>query len=111
VKVLFTVNDNGNPESITNHYLLQAMKIALLLFSLSASASAFAPRSGGRAAFSAARRPLAMVASGTSSSTARPDVTRAVADAVDAAKRYGAASPEARVAWEAVEELSASDNR
>jgi hypothetical protein len=84
------------------------MKIALLLFSLSASASAFVPRSGGRAAFAAAR-PLAMVASGTS--TARPDVTRAVADAVDAAKRYGAASPEARVAWETVEELSASDNR
>ena len=42
---------------------------------------------------------------------ARPDSSAAVKAALEASKKYGATSPEARLAWEAVEELDASDNR
>jgi hypothetical protein len=31
--------------------------------------------------------------------------------AMEAGKKFGAASPEARIAWEAVEEMDSSDNR
>jgi CP12 domain len=85
------------------------MKIALLLLSLSASqVAAFAPR---HHAFVASSKALSSSALRMSSTTSRPDVTKAVAAAVDAAKKFGPASPEARLAWETVEELSASDNR
>jgi hypothetical protein len=86
----------------------------LLLLSLSASVSAFAPRTFvlPRRLGGVVSKGLSSVSSSSSTSAAsRPDVTQAVADAVNAAKRYGAASPEARLAWETVEELSASDNR
>jgi hypothetical protein len=84
------------------------MKVSLLLISFFASASGFVPRVAGPTfAVSSAPR-WRMVAN---PATQRPDVTQAVADAVSAAKRHGAASPEARLAWETVEELSASDNR
>lgn len=42
---------------------------------------------------------------------ARPDSSAAVAAALEASKKYGATSPEARVAWEAVEDMDAADNR
>lgn len=42
--------------------------------------------------------------------TARPDASSLVAEALAASAKYGAASPEARLAWEAVEEVDASDN-
>jgi hypothetical protein len=35
----------------------------------------------------------------------------AIAAAMAASKQYGPASPEARVAWDTVEEINASDNR
>jgi len=44
-------------------------------------------------------------------SAVRPDASSAVNAALEASKKYGASSPEARLAWEAVEEMDASDNR
>jgi len=41
---------------------------------------------------------------------ARPDSSTAVQAALEASKKFGATSPEARVAWDAVEDL-AFDNR
>jgi hypothetical protein len=38
-------------------------------------------------------------------------VGEAIAAAMAASKKYGPASPEARVAWDTVEEINASDNR
>jgi CP12 domain len=37
--------------------------------------------------------------------------SEAIAAAMAASKQFGAASPEARVAWDTVEEINASDNR
>ena len=44
-------------------------------------------------------------------STVRPDTSAAIQAALEASKKFGATSPEARVAWDAVEEMDASDNR
>ena len=41
----------------------------------------------------------------------RPDSSKAVAAALEASKKYGATSVEARLAWEAVEDMDAADNR
>lgn len=38
-------------------------------------------------------------------------VEKAIQEAKAASEKYGAASPEARVAWDVVEELDAADNR
>ena len=43
-------------------------------------------------------------------STTRPDASSAVQAALEASEKYGPTSPEARVAWDAVEEMDASDN-
>lgn len=42
---------------------------------------------------------------------ARVDSSDAVKAALEASKKYGATSKEARVAWDIVEEMDASDNR
>jgi len=44
-------------------------------------------------------------------STARPDSSRAVQEALEASKKYGPTSPEARIAWEAVEDMDSSSTR
>jgi len=44
-------------------------------------------------------------------STERPDTSSAVQAALEASEKYGATSPEARVAWDTVEEMDSSDNR
>lgn len=41
----------------------------------------------------------------------RTDSSDAVKAALEASKQYGATSKEARLAWEAVEEIDSSDNR
>ena len=41
----------------------------------------------------------------------RTDSSEAVKAALEASKQYGATSKEARLAWEAVEEMDSSDNR
>lgn len=41
----------------------------------------------------------------------RPDASKAIKEALEASKKYGATSDEARMAWEIVEELDSSDNR
>jgi len=40
----------------------------------------------------------------------RPDASSAIKEAMKASEKYGPTSPEARVAWDAVEEMDASDN-
>lgn len=59
------------------------------------------------AAFSTAPYPR----STTALMNSRVDSSAAVAAALEASKKYGATSPEARVAWEAVEDMDSSDNR
>ena len=74
------------------------MKFSLALFVLSAaSVNAFAPS-----------------ISTTSTSTAlfaTVDTRSAVRQALDISKKFGVTSPEARVAWDAVEEMRANDDR
>jgi hypothetical protein len=41
----------------------------------------------------------------------RVDSSDLVNEALEISKKFGATSPEARLAWEAVEEVDASDNR
>ena len=43
--------------------------------------------------------------------SARADASELIQEAMAASKKYGAASPEARLAWEAVEDMDAADNR
>lgn len=42
---------------------------------------------------------------------ARVDTSKQVEAALEASHKYGPTSPEARIAWETVEEMDASDNR
>ena len=44
-------------------------------------------------------------------STVRPDASQAIQDALAASEKYGAGSPEARIAWEVVEDMDSADNR
>ena len=62
-------------------------------------------------AFVASPSSSARLASSKLFSTVRPDASQAIQAALEASKKYGATSPEARVAWDAVEEMDASDNR
>ena len=39
------------------------------------------------------------------------DASALIAEALEVSKKFGASSTEARLAWEAVEEVNASDNR
>ena len=74
------------------------MKIsALILLTFASAASAFVPS----------------VSSSRASTTlaARPDASAAIQEALEASKKFGPTSKEARVAWDIVEELDASDNR
>ena len=74
------------------------MKIsALILLTGASAASAFVPS----------------VSSSRASTTlaARPDASAAIQEALEASKKFGPTSKEARVAWDIVEELDASDNR
>jgi hypothetical protein len=41
----------------------------------------------------------------------RPDTSKEVQAALEASKKYGPTSKEARIAWEAVEEMDSADNR
>lgn len=74
------------------------MKIsALILLAGASAASAFVPSASSSRA--------------TTLLAARPDASAAIQEALEASKKFGATSPEARVAWDIVEELDASDNR
>jgi len=76
------------------------MKFTLAIVALlSTAADAFAPVSSyGRS-------------STTTSLFSRADSSDLVKEALEISKKFGASSPEARLAWEAVEEVDASDNR
>ena len=55
---------------------------------------------------------LATAAHGFSSiAVPRPDATKAVQEAMKITESYGISSREAKVAWDIVEEIDASDNR
>jgi len=77
---------------------LSIMKLsALIVLAGASAASAFVPSaSSSRAATTLA---------------ARPDASAAIKEALEASKKFGATSSEARVAWDIVEEMDSSDNR
>ena len=74
------------------------MKFTIAFTLFAAAAEAFSPSSLN------ARTSSALLAS-------RIDSSDLVAEALEISKKFGATSPEARLAWEAVEEVDASDNR
>ena len=74
------------------------LSLALLLAATASTTNGFAPIATPRV-------------STTALQSARADATELIQEAMAASKKYGAASPEARLAWEAVEEVDASDNR
>jgi CP12 domain len=55
--------------------------------------------------------PLSVSRPSTGLYNERPDASQAIKDAMAASEKFGATSKEARVAWDAVEEMDASDNR
>lgn len=69
----------------------------LLLSTILSSAAAFAPRQMGGGHIR--------------TSLAAASADESIQKALDASKKYGATSVEARLAWETVEEINASDNR
>jgi len=74
------------------------MKLSALILLTGASAvSAFVPSASSSRAM-------------TTLAAARPDSSAAIQEALEASKKFGATSPEARVAWEIVEEMDSSDN-
>lgn len=75
------------------------MKLFLALSLFPLAANAFAP-----AAFGVARPVTSL------NVDARPDTSGLVKEAMEASKKYGATSKEARLAWETVEEMDASTN-
>lgn len=74
------------------------MKLSVTLLLATTSASAFV-----------AHQPSFV--SKTQLSVVHPDASAAIEAAVQASKNFGPTSPEARVAWDVVEEISAADNR
>ena len=44
-------------------------------------------------------------------STSRPDASSAIKEALEASKTFGPTSPEARIAWETVEDMDSADAR
>jgi hypothetical protein len=72
------------------------MKIALFAL-MAVAANAFAPSSVNM------RSPMQL--------SERVDSSDLVEKALAASKKFGASSPEARLAWETVEEVDSSDNR
>lgn len=80
------------------------MKIACLYLLASSTASAFTVTPLSPASAVASRSVTSLYAEG------RPDSSKAVAAALEASKKFGATSPEARIAWEAVEDMDSSDN-
>ena len=84
------------------------MKIYFGLSSLllaSSSVSAFAPSSRARATFVNGHAARAQAATPLK----MQDTANAVAAAKEASEQYGGTSPEARMAWELVEELDAAN--
>ena len=74
------------------------ISLALLLATVATTTEGFAP--------------MAKISPSSSALfNARADTSELIKEAMAASKKYGAASPEARLAWEAVEEVDASDNR
>jgi len=69
----------------------------LLLSTILSSAAAFAPQQMGGC--------------NIRTSLAASSADEAIQQALEASKKYGATSVEARLAWETVEEINASDNR
>lgn len=91
---------SGPTTQLLSFVSINTMKIsaAALVLAVAASVDAFSPA------------PLG-VRSSVRLYSARPDTTEYVAAALEASKKYGATSKEARIAWEAVEEIDAADNR
>lgn len=76
------------------------LSTALILATAATAIHAFAPAT-----------PLPVVRKSVSLYSTRPDTTEYVTKALEASKKYGATSKEARLAWEEVEEMDSSDNR
>jgi len=81
------------------------MKFILPCIILASTVQAFAPST---IPFHSGRQTLAFALHSTSTSTTNND--KAIQDAMRLSKEMGATSKEARVAWDIVEELNASDN-
>jgi hypothetical protein len=102
--------------------ILKALALAILLPAKATSAFAVVvaggavsgkgPRhGGGYRAWQLLMASSSSSSASSSSTTRRPDATAAIQAALEASKTHGPTSPEARVAWGAVEEMDASDNR
>jgi CP12 domain len=63
------------------------------------------------ARLSASPSSSASAAAATDAAATDAAAAKAVKAALEASKKYGSTSPEARVAWDVVEEINASDNR
>jgi hypothetical protein len=74
------------------------MKFTIAFALFATAAEAFSPAAFG-------------VRSSTKLSNSRVDTADVIAEALAISKEFGATSKEARIAWEAVEEMDSSDNR
>ena len=80
------------------------MKFSTAINAFLTIAAASAPTSTAFLSSSSMQAPM------TALSATRVDTSDLIEEALAASKKYGASSPEARLAWEVVEEIDASDN-
>ena len=78
-------------------------------FSIAFVATAFSVSS--TAAFNANLRDFSSSSTRLMATKNKADASNLIAEAMKITEKHGSTSPEARLAWEAVEEVNASDNR
>lgn len=77
---------------------MKFLNLSIALLSINNAANAFMPSN------------VARFGAETALNLQRPDSSGAVQEALEASRKFGSTSSEARIAWEVVEELDASDN-
>lgn len=98
-----SIDDYKNrPQAQQSTTTMKFTRTIALALSLPAATQAFAPALFG----TTTARPSTLL-----QTTARPDASSAIQEALAASKQFGPTSPEARIAWEAVEDMDSSDTR
>lgn len=81
-----------------------ASSLSILFVALAGPANGFTP-------FVASVRPATFLRADSDSANVAADASSFIKAAFEASEKYGASSPEAQLAWEAVEEIDARNSR
>ena len=119
VALIIVANTHYNNKTTTEMISTKLLHLALAILLSAADGGHAFIISSSSTIIAASVKPLGwaatpMTASSSStrlSGTVRPDATDAIAEALRLSEEYGASSPEARVAWDVVEEMDSNDSR